>query len=274
VERIYQFKSYKDYLRNYLKHSSSRGATVRLAEAAGCQSSYLSKVLQPGSKVQLTHDHIFGISEFLNLSKNESHFLEVLLEKDRASQKKYKLKIEKEIETLRNENLKVASVLNKAPVRPDTAIDQTYYSHWLYSALHIAVSIPSLQDLASLSKHFFMPPEVLRDYLNTLEKNELVQQISKDKWSWKRGDFHLSNQSPLAVMHQMTWRSKAIEDSSQRTSSSVHYTVVQSISEDDFDRLRSIVLEWIENFQKISGPSNPEELVNLNLDFYKVVQKR
>jgi len=269
MNSIYQFKSYKDFLRSLLK--KERGATARMAEAAGCQSSYLSTVLQTGSKVQLTHDHIFSISEYLNLSNNESHFFQLLLEKERASLRKYRLKLEADIEAARSEYLQINKILNKTAAETKSLTDDVYYSHWIFSALHIAVSIPNLQTLTALSEHFFMPKGILRAYLEKLESLQLVQKAGPEKWVWKSGDLHLPDKSPLAGMHQSTWRGKAVENKAFQSQKSIHYTVVQSISRDDFERLRLIVLDWISLFQKISSPSKPEELVNLNVDFYRVV---
>lgn len=272
MKSVFEYVSYKPYLKDYIEQSPLRGELTRLSEAAGCQNSYLSKVLQTGSKVQLTHEHLDGISEYLSLSTNEFQFFKLILEVERASQIKYRKKIQKAITEAQEEFLKIKNHVGQKTIQTSENIDQTYYSHWIYSALHIAVSIPRLQTVEALSKHFYMPEAAILTFLQKLEALQLVEKKSPHKWIWKSGNIHLTNDSPLVGIHHSNWRSKAAQESLNASADSVHYSVVQSISQKDYEKLNFLILEWIKTFQKIASPSDCEELVNLNIDFYKLVR--
>jgi hypothetical protein len=50
---------------------------------------------------------------------------------------------------------------------------------------------------------------------------------------------------------------------------SVHYTVVQSLSKVDFERVKQRLLELIQETARISGPSKEEKLMCLACDFFE-----
>lgn len=74
---------------------------------------------------------------------------------------------------------------------------------------------------------------------------------------------------PWIATHHSNWRMQALNDLPQRKAESIHYSVVQSLSEEDAETLRFWVVEWVEEFKRKAGPSNPEELVCLNVDFFR-----
>ena len=63
---------------------------------------------------------------------------------------------------------------------------------------------------------------------------------------------------------------KAQESIQLRDPQSIHYSVVQSLSSEDYDELLRTITKWINDFNKKTGPSRPEEVACLHLDFFKV----
>jgi len=265
----FEFASYKTYLRNLVEESQTRGLLSRLAEAADCQRPYLSKVLQRDSEVHLTPDHLFGMCEYLELSESESEYLKLLLEKERASQIKYRQSLEKRLVLLKNQHLNLKKQIGKEQLPFQEANSHFYYSYWLYAALHIAVSIPDLQTLPALAKKFGQAQEVLERHLRELEKLGLVREQNR-KWIWHSGDIHLPKDSFLILPHHMNWRNQAVQNIPLRQADATHYSVVQSLSQRDYEDLRMQMLDWIKKFQKVASPSAAEELVCFNLDFFRV----
>ncbi|WP_413287638.1 DUF4423 domain-containing protein [Bdellovibrio sp. HCB337] len=268
----FEFKSYKTYLRKLLDQAENRGLMSRLSEAAGCQRPYLSKVLQSDSEVQLTPDHMYGICDYLGLSEAEGNFLKLLLEHERASSSKYRQSLEKRIAQAKSQHLNLKNQTGGKELL-NTGADPMafYYSYWLYAALHIAVSIPGMQTVAKLASKFSLPESMIESHLMALENAGLVKK-NRDKWSWQSGDIHLENESYWILPHHMNWRNQAVQNVALRLPDDTHYSVVQSISAADFEVLRHKMIEWIRQFQKVSSPSAPEELVCFNLDFFKIVK--
>lgn len=267
----FEFKSYKTFLRKLLDQAENRGLMSRLSEAADCQRPYLSKVLQHDSEVQLTPDHMYGICEYLGLSEAESNFLKLLLEHERASNAKYRQSLEKRIAHAKAQHLNLKNQTGKEQVSTGADPMAFYYSYWLYAALHVAVSIPGVQTTAKLASKFSLPESMIENHLLSLEKAGLVKK-NRDKWNWQSGDIHLEKDSYWILPHHMNWRNQAVQDIALRIPDATHYSVVQSISSTDFEVLRLKIVEWIKQFQKVSSPSAPEELVCLNLDFFKIIQ--
>lgn len=269
MKNLFEFSSYKSYLRALIEDSELRGYVSKLAKAAECQRSYLSKVLQRDSNIHLTPDHIFGICEYLQLTEVESDYLKLLLEKERASQLRYRQAIEKRLLNFRNQYLNLKKQLGKDQIETDERSSGFYYNYWLYSALHIAVSIPELQNLSALSRRFALPTDILVRHLQELEKLGLVQS-KNSKWIWQSGDIHLPKDSLAILPHHMNWRNQAIQNLSLRHVDATHYSVVQSLSQADYETLRMHMLDWIKKFQAIASPSAPEELICFNLDLFRV----
>jgi hypothetical protein len=93
-------------------------------------------------------------------------------------------------------------------------------------------------------------------------------QHSSGKWVWKSGDLHLPKESPWMQPHHNNWRLQAIAELPLRRAESLHYSVIQSLSGEDLEKLRFQIVRWIQEFKTISGPSKPEELICFNLDFF------
>lgn len=268
----FEFSTYKDFL-HFVVDSQPRGTLSRLSEAAGCLRPYLSKVLQADSDVQLTPDHLFGICEHLNLSEIETQYLSLLLEKERASSSRYREHLKKKIAALKNQNLNLKKQIGKEELfdSESSSMAGLYYSHWLFSALHVAVSIPSLQTPVVLAKKFLLPQELILSHLKVLEKMGLVK-CQRDRWSWLSGDLHLSSHSQWIGFHHQNWRHQAIQDISLRKGDSIHYSVVQTMSHEDAEKLRLKMSQWIKEYSRVASPSAPEDLLCFNVDFFRVGQ--
>ena len=83
--------NYRDVIRLKIKENDSvRGYQSRLAESAGCHSSYLSQVLK--GQVNLTPDQGMAFCEFWNFDELHSDFFLSLLNLERAGTERLKNK--------------------------------------------------------------------------------------------------------------------------------------------------------------------------------------
>lgn len=58
-------------------------------------------------------------------------------------------------------------------------------------------------------------------------------------------------------------------DAQKQVPESVHFTVVQSVSEKDFEKIRALVLDAIRGVAKVAGPSPEEKLFAFTCDFFE-----
>ncbi len=106
-------------------------------------------------------------------------------------------------------------------------------------------------------------------HLERLAEMSLVEKKGS-RWVWKSGDLHLSKDSPWILNHHGNWRMQTLADLPLRKPESLHYSVVQSLSKKDLEDLRFRMVQWVEEFKKKSGPSEPEEVICFNLDLFKL----
>jgi uncharacterized protein (TIGR02147 family) len=264
---VYAFSDYKEFLK-HLSSAGTRswGGVTRLAEAAGCQRSYLSRVLT--AELHLTPDHLYGIAESVSLTEDETEYMLTLLHADRAATLNYKKRLQTKAEKMR----KTYNDLQNRVHRPAVSLDQKdflYYSSWMFSALHIIVSIPNLQTTKSIAEHLQISQDTAEATLKQLAAWNLVTQ-RRGKWSFANSERHIPKDSPLVAFHHQNWRQRAVLDAQNPLTEGLHFSVIQSMSAEALKQVRSKLVSFIEEASRIAGPSESERLVCLNADFFEV----
>lgn len=266
MTNIFDFKSYKSYLVALCE--SERGALTRFAEAAGCQKSYLSTCLK--GKGQLTLDHAFGISEQLQLSDQEQEYLFVLVEKEKAATLPLRRRLENKAKEMARESFRLKNQQRDSVIVSEGSSDiGFYYATWLPTALHTLSSVPGSQTQAAMAKRLNLHPAVIASVLDYLEKMNLVKKAG-DKYLWSSSNIHLADNSAWIAGHHSNWRFRAVENIQKSDREATHYSAIQSFSEEDFEKLKRKILDFIKEFNKTADPSEPEEAFCLNIDLFRV----
>lgn len=264
---IYSFDNYKDYLREVISNSEiSWGYISKMADAAGCQRSYLSRSLN--SKVHLTMDHAFHIARFLSLNEGETDFFMCLVEVERAATPEYRQKVISRLKQIKEEQLD----LHKLSKRPQVNLGEKefiYYSNWIMSALHIIVSIPEFQTTRAIAEKLQIDLQMAESFLQQLVEFNLIRKEGK-KWIFSSGEIHVPKNSPLVHLHHNNWRQRAILDSQKMQTDGIHYTVVQSMDQKAYDEIQNQFLKLIRFATKVAGPAPSKELICMTCDFFKV----
>lgn len=260
---IFDFKDYKLYLKHIID-SSKRGIITRLAEAAGCQRSYLSQALS--TQVNLTSDQVYNISIFLKLSEDEQEYLLLLLEQDKAASFSYKKRIKAKIENLKSNSKRLSQKVEK---KNPKKVNPKYYSAWYYSAVHIASSIEQFKTEKDFATHLNLNINTVTEVLTDLKSWGLVK-LKKDEWIYNDAySLHLKDDALLTRLNHSNWRTYVLSQPIE-PEKNINYTSVFAVSKKDLNTLRSDVLDFLkEQRQKIS-PSDSEELVVFNCDFMSV----
>ena len=257
---------YKAYLRSVIANSDQTwGQVSKLADAAGCQRSYFSRAIN--AEVHLTPDHAYGLSEYLGLNEQETEYFLLLLEQDRASTARYRKRIKAKMHELKQRHEDLRNKVNR-PIASFEEREFHYYSNWIYSAIHIGVSIPKLQTANALAEHLQIPLAMVEHTLKQLETWNLVKQ-EKGKWKFAGAELHVSKDSPLVAFHHMNWRQRATFDAQVRKPESLHFTVVQSIDRAAYEKIKQKLLQMIDEASAIAGPAKEEILICFNADFFE-----
>lgn len=267
IRSIFEFSDYKKYLLSII--SDENYSVTELSKSIGCQRSYLSRVIN--SNLNLSSDHVFKLNQFLNLDDLQSQALYLMVEYERSGLSEYKEKLTKEITTLRNKYLDLKNkVKSKEVLINDINTYQSiYYSSWIYSAVHMITSIKEFQTITAIADHLKLNEKLVLSILQTLKEFKLVEK-DNDHWIWRTGDTHLAKEHSLNAIHQQNWMHQALVDIHSRSEDSIHYSIIQTISKEDFQLLSQKIVQWISQYSKISTPSKPEDLICFRVDFFKV----
>jgi uncharacterized protein (TIGR02147 family) len=267
---VMEYRHYLDVLRAKIQENHAvRAYRTILAKAAGCQLSYLSQVLS--ESVHLTPEHAAGLSEYWNFSTHESEFFLGLVNQARASSPRLKELIESRLNELRIKSTNVEDKIHDPQI--DVQAEQAlYYSNWLFSAIHMIVSIPEYQTEEAISERLLVPLPVVLGCLESLERMGLVSKDKSSKSVWRIKQWTLHNPKDQAVswFHHANWRHRALLDVQSHRIDGIHYTALHSLSKSDLVKFKGMVSRLIQNSRELVGPSKEEELVAFSVDLFLV----
>lgn len=263
---VFSFNSYKDIMTFFLTGENRRGQLSRAAEFLNCQRSYLSRVIN--EEFHLTQDHAFRMTKFLRFNDGERDFFQTLVEFERSGDPGYRSHLQEQIKEMKRKHDSV-SVRAKRTHLLNEQLNTQYFTSWVWSAIHFLTAIPKYQNIQMISDRLGLKPDMVKMYLLGLETQGFVSR-SGDKWFYASGEFHLAKESPLLQLYHQNWRQKALLSSQDLTRDDVHFTGILTLTQKDADQLKELVLKFIEEANKIAGPSKPEEAVVLLCDFFSV----
>lgn len=263
---IFLYENYKEALKYVIRSQSAnkRGVFRRLAEHLGVHATLVSQVIS-GNK-DFTEEQLFSVCEHLGIGQLEKQYLWTLLQIERSGSSEIKKHYLELKSNYKKKSLKISnrSYSKKELSDLDSAI---FYSHWIYSAVHLATTLNKSVDIQEICNRFSLEPKKAREILNFLIQANLVHE--------KDGCFkastlstHLHSDSPFLNKHHTNWRLKAIQSSESLTEEELMYTATFSVSKKDFVQLREILMETIKKFLQVVKESPSEELAQLNIDCF------
>jgi len=262
---LFDFESYKDFLKAYIVKNKKRGLVSELARAAGCDRTYLSQSLN--SKVQLTPDHILGISSYIGMSENEQNFFLHLNLYERSNSENARAMIKKQMQSIKKQTQllseKIQDIIN--PLELAEKDKNIYYSSWIYQAIHILSAIEDYQESQKISDKVGLNLLKTKDILSQLETMGLISKTGK-KWQHSKKPIHIPRGSLHNTVNHIHWRTKANEQFNNPTN--VHYTGVFTLSKKDYNTIKKQVLNLIEDHRTTISQSGSEELYCFCCDLY------
>ena len=270
--KIFDYDSYKQYLREIIQHKSKegRGFQQKLAKTAQCQPAYITRILS--DKAHLSLEQADRLNSFLGHTEEETRFFLFLVQYERAGTHTLRRFIYKDLEDMRKKRLSVTERFKKIGTLNRHA-QTIYYSSWYYGAMHALVSIPKFQTKEAIAKALSLSLGRVSEILNFLVSCRILKQEGA---LYKVGEkrFHLDINSPMISKHHMNWRLKAIQSFEQNSfRDDLHYSSVGSISEKDFVRIKSLFMKSIEDSKKIISGSSEEKVFCCSVDFFDLLDQ-
>jgi uncharacterized protein (TIGR02147 family) len=261
--KIYEFQSHQKFLKSVLRSEVDRGGKGRLARAAGCNPSWITRVL--AEEVQLTPDQALGIAQSIHLNESETDYFMALVELQRSATPLLRERIQKKLKALRSESRNFGPI-----VRTDGTLSQEhyarYYSSWVYSALHMACMLPGSMPYG-IATRFSLSQKTVNQVLLDLEEMGLISKQSGERKTTSK-NIHLNSTDFLAVVGHRNWRERTIQYLQDLNSEGLHYSAIHTLSKNDIETIRSQLKDAILNCRKIIDESPAEALGVLCLDWY------
>ena len=267
MKSIFEFRSYKAYLKDSfggLKRKTGHRAAA--ARHMGCQTAYLSQVLNGSANLSL--EQAYALNGFLAHDADESDCLLLLLQKERAGTEDLRDYFQTKLNDLIERRL---TIKNRIQAQEGLSpADQTvFYSKWYYGAIHVLLSITTLQTKAALAEHLRLPLATISDALEFLESRGLAVQKS-GRFEIGPRHMHLSKDSPHIVKHHTNWRTRAVTSLDAPKPGDMHYSVAMTLSKDDAIKLKAALLKVIDENLELAASSEPETAFAYAIDLFEI----
>lgn len=268
---IFDYDDYKDYLKDLEQERASmqRGFRSRLAESLECQNAYISQILNTHANFSL--EQALKLTQFLQLPANETRYFILLVEYSRAGTPALKSYFQKDIKVLRESQLDLKGRVADAK---ELSLEHQnfYYSSWIYPTIHIMLTISEYRTIAKITAALRLDEQVIADAMLFLVSTGLAKET---KGTFTPGDsqIHLSKGSPQIRQHHINWRLRATQSLTTEKDYDIHYSTVSSLSLADAEKLKTKMVQMIEDYVATIGPSKEETIYNFNLDFYSLIKK-
>ncbi len=264
---IFQFSDYRQYLATWLKAAKEKKTfnLSRLAEVANVHPTFLSHVFTGAKHLSLEQAAL--ISDHIGHTKLEQDYFIVIINLDRAGNERLKKYWQEKKAQLESQKNKLGERFDKHKTL--TAEERAeFYSSWLYVAIWVSTSIEGRQNLNQISERFKITRERAVEILGFLIRAGLCQE-KHGNYSMSDSHVHVPNESLHVVKHHMNWRMKAIQKMDTRSDEELFFTGPMSIAKSDFDLLREKLNKLIKEVVEVAKKSEAEEVVCLNIDFFK-----
>jgi uncharacterized protein (TIGR02147 family) len=266
---LWAYKDYKKYITDRLDDSKELSRSG-LAAACQCQSAYVSQVL--GGNANLSAEQIFKASVYLNLSNEEHDYFMLLAQMNKAGTAELKDYYKAKLLQLNQDRLNLSKRLNTKSVLSVTEQAQ-YFSSWMYVVVHLMTTIAEYKNEEDIAEVLALPVAKIRETMDFLIRTGLV--IRKKEGFAAGGTYnHLSSDSHLLPMMHINGRQLAaetIQRMQQRDfSTNLIYTSTITLSRDDFNKIKEILIQAIQETKDIIRPSKEEILGVFNLDFIRL----
>jgi plasmid maintenance system antidote protein VapI len=265
--KIFEFADYRDFVTQTVRSlpKRGRGELLKIARHLEIHSSTLSQVLS-GIK-HFTLDQACALADYFGFNDLETQYLLHLVELERAGTPRLRATLKKHLLRLQQQSRALSAMI---PGKKTLSEEQKaiFYSNWFYTGIWALTSISGYQTSDAISRYFGLPKQLVNGVISFLLSTGLCVEESG---LLRPGTtyVHLEADSPLIGRHHASWRQKAVERHPILAENEIAYSSPMSISLEDAQKVRKLILGWVEQVNKLREPSPCEVLYFLNIDWVK-----
>lgn len=244
-----------------------RGIQNALAHVIKCQPSYLTKIMK--GTADLSIEQAISAAKFFNLDVLETRYFMTLVLLERAGSTELATHLKEMLEALKKDQNRIKERVSGHKAIP-LVTASVYYSNWIYSAIHMVVSLPSVKTAVDIAKTLNLHPDFVRKGCDFLLQNGLIDETN-GIFHVQKNFTYLGDDSPLLTLHHSNWRNKAMMNlQSSAQQDDLHYTAVFTISQKDVKEFRERLVALISELTVCVDASEEEKLQCLCLDWFSL----
>ncbi len=264
--KIFEFSDYKRFLWGFIESQPKRGRGLvkAIGEHIGIDPSQVSQVLS-GTK-DFTEEQSILVCQFVGLNELETEYFLTLIKIERSGSKTLKDHYKKKLEKLKEQSLNLKERVNQDRILTDFE-KSVFYSSYLFSAVRLSTSIGDGQTISDIAEHFQLPREKVSSILNFLLDSNLCAE-KNGKYVLGTQHTHVERGSPFLPRHHHNWRVKALQRTDSITNEELQFTGPVSISREDFQTVRELLVEVISKSLDKVKKSEPTDVACLLIDWF------
>ena len=265
---VFEYSDYKEFTTKWIEQSPKQGRGVRsqIAEAVGCQTAYVSHVLAADRHFSL--EQAEALTRYMKLRDDEAEFFALLVEFSRAGTVHLKKFIQRQLEERKKIQLDLRNRVSSKS-RIDEKAQTKYYSSWQYQAVRMLLTIPGHSTAKQIAQRLNLPTERVNEVLRFLLESGLAKETD-DGYHSSQIDHHLGKDSVHITRLHSNWRLHTIQNLDRSNTEDLHYSAAVSLSQQDFQKVREIIIKSLNEAHKVIRPSREERLCLLAMDFYEI----
>ena len=241
-----------------------RGSKIKFSKALKIQPAFLSQVLK--RKYPLSLEQADLANQFFDHSEDEGEYFLLLVGRDRSGTSSLKATYEKKLTKLADKRLRVVARLGKkSDISPQ--MKSTYYSSWIYGAVHIACTIPRMGSTTELTNYLGLPKSTVQKAIQFLFKENLIDKkdgffVANQNW------VRLGRDSAEIVSHHTNWRTKAVDHIHLNLNDGLHFSGVYSLNKKAAKAFQDKALDFLKEEIKKFESEKEEDLFSFGMDFF------
>lgn len=243
-----------------------RGEFRKIASHLSVHSTLISHIFRGAA--DLTLEQAVSLAKYLGLNDFECEYFLNLVQKARAGTPALRAVFERRLDQQREQAAQISKRIS-----PQRVLDEKdkamFYSEWFYSAIRLICSVPGFQDTDSIAAHFQLNKSTVSRAVEFLLETGLCK-MNDGKLEHAVQTTHVPADSPLASRHHKNWRLKAMERYPYLGSSELAFTMPVTLSAADILRVRKMLLNFIQEVDRVFDKSPSEKLCCLNIDWLEV----
>jgi len=262
---ITSFYHYREFLNYKISHRAEiRGEKSLIAKKLKIHPSYLSQILS--GKKDLSTEQAFDICLYWNFTEQETDYFLEMLYFEKSGNFRMRDYHKKRLDLLKK-NMNIMDKKYGLLKTLDEKNQAIYYSHWMYCAIRIALTLNHQLSLEHLQKLTKLPLNLVQRSIDFLMDNNLIRS-TKNGYVVTEKSIKITRDSPQILNHHRNWRLKALERSPNLIHEESLITAPLSISRKDAVVIQFKIQHLLNEIKEIVNLTSPEEVWCLNIDWF------